>query len=441
MDSGFEKDLVVALKTVVKGSNWQCLGDVGHLKKLKCRRLYTEEGDDLVLVNIQDGKQFFVLDASCPHEGGPLDEGDIEDIDGRWVVLCPWHSYDYDLETGQSSSGLVQDTYQVEMVEGQVYVYTDRNVSLNPAKSAQPTAGPADNTKNDSVEENDNSLTYWAVKVLQTSDPEEKVSYFPLIGERWRSGEITQIGNNYPPDQPSRDPQLSIVAPGKEKKRGKGATQSSRISNLHSLANIEQWAIDLSWDIVSRFRDLSTHTDTGQTDQIPGIQGQQLPKAFFDDFVKVACDEAKHFLLLSDRLKELDSHFGALTVHNGLWESAKETKDSLLARLAIVHMVHEARGLDVQPKTLAKFASQKDTKSVDVLKVIYSDEITHVAAGLRWFTYVCQHQRPPLECIPTFHDLVKTHFRGYLKPPFNTEGRDTAGMGQEWYMPLIKPQS
>lgn len=54
------------------------------------------------------------------------------------------------------------------------------------------------------------------------------------------------------------------------------------------------------------------------------------------------------------------------------------------------------RGLDVQPKTLAKFASQKDVKSVDVLKVIYTDEITHVAAGLRWFTYVCQHHHPPL---------------------------------------------
>ncbi|XP_033725016.1 uncharacterized protein HI_0077-like [Pecten maximus] len=440
MESGFEKDLVEALKTVVKGSNWQCLGDVDQLKMSKCRRLYTEEGDDLVLVSVQAGKQFFVLDASCPHEGGPLDEGDIEDIDGRWVVLCPWHSYDYDLETGQSSSGLVQDTYPVEVVEGKVYVHTDRNVSLKPAKPAQVTTDLTDTSSNVTVQENDNSLTYWAVKVLQTSNPEDKAKLTLKIGELWRSGEITVIGNHSPPDQPSRDPQLNIVAPGKERKRGKGATQSSRISNLHSLANIEQWAIDLSWDIVARFRCLASSNHT-ETDHTPDGQGQQLPKEFFDDFVKVACDEAKHFLLLSDRLKELDSHFGALTVHNGLWESATETMDCVLARLAIVHMVHEARGLDVQPKTLAKFASQKDVKSVDVLKVIYSDEITHVAAGLRWFTYVCQHHSPPLECIPTFHDMVKKHFRGYLKPPFNTEGRGTAGMGPEWYMPLIKPQS
>lgn len=47
------------------------------------------------------------------------------------------------------------------------------------------------------------------------------------------------------------------------------------------------------------------------------------------------------------------------------------------------------RGLDVHPQTLSRFAAQGDTKSVEALEVIYSDEITHVAAGLRWFTYVC----------------------------------------------------
>ncbi|OWF36608.1 uncharacterized protein LOC110441446 [Mizuhopecten yessoensis] len=439
MESGFEKDLVDALKSVVNGSNWQCLGEVDQLKTLKCRRVYTEEGDDLVLINVLDGKQFFVLDASCPHEGGPLDEGDIEDIDGRWVVLCPWHSYDYDLKTGQSSSGLVQDTYPVEVVEGKVYIYTDKSLSLQPRNTSQVTTDPAVISSTE-VKENDNSLTYWAVKVLQTADPEDKARLTLKIGELWRSGEVTVIGNHSPPDQPSRDPQLNVVAPGKEKKRGKGGTQSSRISNLHSLANIEQWAIDLAWDIVARFTRLSCGGHS-ETDHTLDASGQQLPKEFLDDFIQVACDEAKHFLLLSNRLKDLDSHFGALTVHNGLWESARETEDCLLARLAVVHMVHEARGLDVQPKTLAKFASQKDEKSVDVLKVIYTDEITHVAAGLRWFTYVCQHHNPPLDCIPTFHDMVKKHFRGYLKPPFNTEGRGTAGMGPEWYLPLIKPQS
>ena len=46
---------------------------------------------------------------------------------------------------------------------------------------------------------------------------------------------------------------------------------------------------------------------------------------------------------MEKRLIELGSYFGALPVHNGLWESADTTKDNFLARLAIVHMVHEAR--------------------------------------------------------------------------------------------------
>lgn len=247
------------------------------------------------------------------------------------------------------------------------------------------------------------------------------------VGEKWQKREVTTLGHMIPPDQPKRADQLNIVAPGKEKRRGKGGSLASRISNLHSLANIEQWAVDLSWDIVVRFAHVT-------------VDGKQLPQEFFDDFIQVALDEAKHYGMISTRLKALGSHFGALPVHNALWDSATDTSDSLLARLAIVHMVHEARGLDVQPKTLEKFAKNNDPESVKVLEVIYRDEITHVAAGLKWFTYICKNSQPPLDCIPTFHEYVKKYFRSYLKPPFNTEGRQTAGMYEEWYMPLVKPK-
>ena len=49
---------------------------------------------------------------------------------------------------------------------------------------------------------------------------------------------------------------------------------------LHSLANIEQWAIDLSWDIIGRF-------------SLVKINNKELPEEFFSDFLKVADDEAK----------------------------------------------------------------------------------------------------------------------------------------------------
>lgn len=39
-----------------------------------------------------------VLDGICPHQGGPLGEGEIEN--GR--VVCPWHAYAFDVHTGQN---------------------------------------------------------------------------------------------------------------------------------------------------------------------------------------------------------------------------------------------------------------------------------------------------------------------------------------------------
>ena len=56
-------------------------------------------------------------------------------------------------------------------------------------------------------------------------------------------------------------------------KRGKGGTLQSRQALLHAATHIENWAVDLSWDVVARF----------------GLRCDEyaLPKAFFDDFVTV----------------------------------------------------------------------------------------------------------------------------------------------------------
>lgn len=193
---------------------------------------------------------------------------------------------------------------------------------------------------------------------------------------------------------------------------------------LHALANIEQWAIDLAWDIIARY----------------GPSHPSLPLAFYSDFTKVALDESKHFSLLSARLEQLGSFYGALSVHAGLWDSAWETKDSLLARLAIIHLVHEARGLDVNPITIAKFTNAGDTESSRVLNIIHCDEVTHVTAGHRWFTWLCARggedpspNASPLDSVTTFRNAVKNHFAGTLKGPFNVSDRARAGLSPEFY--------
>lgn len=74
-----------------------------------------------------------------------------------------------------------------------------------------------------------------------------------------------------------------------------------------------------------------------------------MPAEFYDDFVRIASEEAAHFQSWARRLEEMGSSYGALPCHDGLWDDAHATSDDLLARFALVHMVHEARGLDVFP--------------------------------------------------------------------------------------------
>lgn len=139
----------------------------------------------------------------------------------------------------------------------------------------------------------------------------------------------------------------------------------------------------------------------------------------------------------AQRLTALGCKYGDLPGHDGLWQSATETADSLMARLAVVHMVHEARGLDVAPGMLAKLAKSQDDDSRRILTANYAEEITHVGAGHKWFVLTARAGGVADADIPAaFHDTVKAHFRGALKPPFNHEARSAAGMTREWYEPL-----
>ena len=190
-------------------------------------------------------------------------------------------------------------------------------------------------------------------------------------------------------------------------------SQAGRIALIHALAHIELNAIDLAWDIIARF-----HNDG-------------LPGAFYDDWVEVAAEEAEHFALLADRLGALGAAYGDLPAHDGLWEAAAPTAHDLLARLAIVPLVLEARGLDVTPEMTLRLERADDAASGAILGRIYQDEIGHVAVGMRWFDRLCRGRGLDPEGV--FHDRVPRYFSGGLKPPFNRQARDAAGLPHGWY--------
>ena len=159
-----------------------------------------------------------------------------------------------------------------------------------------------------------------------------------------------------------------------------------------------------------------------------------MPRAFFDDWVKVADEEALHFELLSARLQELGAAYGDLPAHDGLWQAATETSHELLARLAIVPLVLEARGLDVTPTMIATMQRSGDAETAAILERIYRDEIGHVAAGMRWFEHFARASGAEPKAL--WQELVRRHFRGALKPPFNAAARDSAKLPAEFYLPI-----
>eukprot|EP00730_Choanoeca_flexa_P002906 TRINITY_DN11224_c0_g1_i10.p1 TRINITY_DN11224_c0_g1~~TRINITY_DN11224_c0_g1_i10.p1 ORF type:complete len:311 (+),score=38.63 TRINITY_DN11224_c0_g1_i10:1844-2776(+) len=270
------------------------------------------------------------------------------------------------------------------------------------------------------VDEPSNIIAY-AIKILNTAHPTQKVELTNRAVALWYAKKLSHsaLTGAEIPDAPAQSEELEVIAPHKMK-LGKGGSLQSRIAILHSLASIELHAINLAWDIIARFG----HVTVGKE--------EPLPRDFFTDFVKVAEDECRHFSMLRNRLEELGSGFGKLPVHNGLWQSATETADDFLARLAVVHMVHEARGLDVTPNTIAKFRKHDDVVSADMLDTIYQEEITHVAAGMRWFRYSVAADNLKDEPTTVFHRTVLKYFHGALKPPFNDEGRAQAGFTSDW---------
>jgi uncharacterized ferritin-like protein (DUF455 family) len=156
-----------------------------------------------------------------------------------------------------------------------------------------------------------------------------------------------------------------------------------------------------------------------------------MGEQFVSDFLLVAADEAMHFALLARKLERLGSHYGALPAHGGLWESAERTRHDVAARLAVVPMVLEARGLDVTPATLDRVRAQGDEHGARILERILDDEIRHVAVGTRHFVALCAESGEMAEI--RWKNLVAQHFRGALKAPFNDSARSAAGLPLSFY--------
>lgn len=247
---------------------------------------------------------------------------------------------------------------------------------------------------------------------LLTGDARTKVMAARRVARDWRLRRLAPVFDVDMPEQPRWPEGLELLPPNRMPKRGKGGSLKNSIALWHSLAHIEFVAIDLALDMAGRFG---------------GTMGPQ----FVGDFLAVAADEAMHFAVVERKLASMGARYGSLPVHAGLWEAAHETRHDVAARLAVVPMVLEARGLDVTPAMLERIRATGDRNGTAILQRILRDEIRHVAVGAKHFHEASlRRDEPPRKLWQT---LVKMHFRGALKPPFNDSARLAAGLPRDWY--------
>lgn len=381
----------------------------------------------------QGKDNFYAIESECPHAGGPMRDaeveiGDIEDFGEESVIaVCPWHGYDFDLRTGESSTGMKACTWNVSVANQDQIVMSG---PLDPSTWTLISADPVSEAFAESIgtmppslpTETPNTLTDWACFILNTADPDAKVAYTREALRLMREGAFAYpegvIGTQQPPVKP---PRLPIRSDAKPPKMGKAGSAKSQLVYLHNVTHIEQWAIDLAWDLIARFsRPFSEEADS-----------EPMPLSFFEDWATIAEEEAKHFSLLRSRLEAKGSFYGAFKTQDGLWDSAHATAHDIKARLSIVCLVHEARGLDVNPAQITKFKAIGDEETASVMGIVHHDEITHVAAGHRHLAYVCARQN--VDPVAVFRSNVRQHFQGKLKGPFNREDRLKAGLDEEWY--------
>lgn len=251
-----------------------------------------------------------------------------------------------------------------------------------------------------------------SLEILALTDPQSKV------------GSLNQLFDQYHADQvslntealldasgiciPGRPIKPELVPPLEVPKRSM-STDQGRASLLHSLAHIEFNAMNLALDAIWRF--------------------QGMPKAYYEDWLKVAKEESFHFSLLDGYLKQLGYAYGDFLAHNSLWEMVERTTDAVIARMALVPRTMEARGLDAVPMIRNRFKQIKDLRAVEILEIILQDEIGHVLIGNKWFNFLCEQEG--LSAISSYKELARKYRAPVLKGPFNLEGRRQAGFTSE----------
>jgi len=118
-------DMVFTKGTGVNHTAWEAAGEdyeaVLPLESVEENKLYRVTTAGVPVVLLRQGLQFYAISATCPHAGGPLDEGKL---DGD-IVECPWHGSRFCMRDGRVLTGpatVNAPRYDVRVRNGQIEV-------------------------------------------------------------------------------------------------------------------------------------------------------------------------------------------------------------------------------------------------------------------------------------------------------------------------------
>jgi len=255
-----------------------------------------------------------------------------------------------------------------------------------------------------------NAVNELGYEILMLNSPLDKVTQTNLVRQQWVDGLLKvspdlTINDSCHAGWPKKP---ELVEFNQLPKRTVGSIKG-HASMMHSFAHIEFNAINIAWDAVYRFTD--------------------MPDQYYDDWSRIAQEEAYHFTLINDYLKTLGYEYGSFPAHRGLWEMVEETRHDVMVRMALVPRVLEARGLDVTPDIIKKFTHHGHQEAADILSIIYRDEIGHVDVGSRWFNYLCKKRG--IDAHKTFVNLIEQYAVDKIRQPFNEVARMKAGFSKQ----------
>lgn len=251
-----------------------------------------------------------------------------------------------------------------------------------------------------------------ALAILANTDVQSKVGQLAKLFNEYQAEQIAlNLSHSFDSQDlylPGRPIKPDLVAPKFVPKR-KMDTVEGRAILWHSLAHIEFNAMNLALDAIWRF--------------------PNMPSDYYEDWLRVAKEEAYHFSLINAHLQSFGFRYGDFPAHNSLWEMVERTTDSVIARMALVPRTMEARGLDAVPEIRDRFQQIKDERAVEILEIILHDEIGHVLIGNQWFNFLCANDG--LSPVVTYRELAEKYHAPTLRGPFNFDAREQAGFSSE----------